>query len=233
MGGLLPGVNLKFILGCVRWDSNSSTLTLRNFAVKKGKSSMNQATQTLPAGYAQSNQIDLKKDKRLTILLNLGALFVFAISFYLLSAFMAWVRPDIMTFSVTITVTKILGALGLTVIILLLHEGIHGLFFWIFSRSRPVFGLRPLYAYAGAPNWFFPKQQFAITALGPLVIIGIVGLLLLLLAPISWILMIVLLVALNTSGASGDVFVFIRLLKSSPTSFAKDTGEVVTFFERP
>ena len=194
---------------------------------------MNNSTQTLPAGYIQSGQIDLKKDKRLVILLNIGALIVFALSIYLLSAFTAWVRPDIMTFSTTITVTNILSALVLTVIILLFHEGIHGLFFWIFSRSRPVFGLRPLYAYAGAPTWFFPRHQFAITALGPLLVIGAVGLLLLLLAPISWIFMIVLLVALNTSGASGDVFVFIRLLTSSPTSFTNDTGEVVTFFERP
>ena len=194
---------------------------------------MNNSTQTLPAGYIQSGQIDLKKDKRLTILLNFGAVIVLVLSFYLLSVFTAWVRPDIMTFSVTITLTNMLSALVLTVLILPLHEGIHGLFFWIFSRSRPVFGLRPLYAYAGAPTWFFPRRQFAITALGPLLVIGAVGLLLLLLAPISWIFMIVLLVALNTSGASGDVFVFIRLLTSSPTSFTNDTGEVVTFFERP
>ena len=194
---------------------------------------MNQATQTLPAGYIQSGQIDLKKDKRLTILLNFGAVIVLVLSFYLLSVFTAWVRPDIMTFSVTITLTNMLSALVLTVLILPLHEGIHGLFFWIFSRSRPVFGLRPLYAYAGAPTWFFPRHQFAITTLGPLLVIGVVGLLLLLLAPISWALMIVFLVALNTGGAVGDLFVFIRLLKCSPTTFANDTGEVVTFFERP
>jgi hypothetical protein len=189
-------------------------------------------TQTLPAGYIQSGQIDLKKDKRLAILLNIGGVIVFVLSFYLLSAFTAWVRPDIMTFSITITVTNMLSALGLTVLILPLHEGIHGLFFWIFSRSRPVFGLRPLYAYAGAPNWFFPKRQYTITTLAPLVIIGAAGLLLLLLAPISWMFIIVLLVALNTGSASGDVFVFIRLLKSSPTSFANGSGDVVTFFER-
>ena len=194
---------------------------------------MNKATQALPEGYTQSGQIDLKKDKRLTILLNIGALIVFALSFYLLTALTAWVRPDIITFSNTITVTNIFSALGLTILTLLLHEGIHGLFFWIFSRSRPVFGLRPLYAYAGAPNWFFPQRQFSIIVLAPLVILGAAGLLLLLLAPISWIFMIVLLVALNTSGSSGDVFVFFRLLTSFPTSFANDTGEVVTFFERP
>lgn len=194
---------------------------------------MNTPTQTLPNGYVQSAEINLKKDKRLNILLNIGAFIVFILMFFLLSGFTALVRPDITNFSVTITIGKMLGALGLTVIVLILHEIIHGLFFWIFSHGRPVFALRPLYAYAGAPTWFFHKHQYAITALGPLVIIGAVGLLLLLLAPISWILMIVFLMALNTGGAVGDLFVFIRLLKCSPTSFTNDTGDVVTFFECP
>ncbi|MBI5298399.1 MAG: DUF3267 domain-containing protein [Chloroflexi bacterium] len=194
---------------------------------------MNTSTQTLPAGYIQSGQIDLKKDKRLAILLNIGAFIIFIPMFYLLSGFIALVRPDITNFSVTITILKVFSAIGLVVLVLIIHEIIHGLFFWIFSRGMPVFALRPLYAYAGAPTWFFPKLQYAVTALGPLVIIGAVGLLLLLLAPISWIPMIALLVALNTGGAVGDLFVFIRLLKCSPTSFANDTGEVVTFFERP
>jgi hypothetical protein len=194
---------------------------------------MNTSTQTLPAGYIQSAEINLKKDKRLAILLNIGALFVFILMFYLLTGFTALVRPEVKNFSENITIVKMLGALGLTVVVLIIHEIIHGLFFWIFSHGRPVFALRPLYAYAGAPTWFFPKRQYAITALGPLVVIGAVGLLLLLLAPMSWILMTMFLVALNTGGAVGDLFVFTRLLKCSPTSFANDTGEVVTFFERP
>ncbi len=193
---------------------------------------MNTSTQTLPAEYILSGQIDLKKNKRLSILLNIGAFIIFIPMFYLLSGFTALVRPDITNFSVTITIGKVFSAIGLVVLVLIIHEIIHGLFFWIFSHGRPVFALRPLYEYAGAPTWFFPKRQYAITALGPLIIIGAVGLLLLLLAPISWIPMIALLVALNTGGAIGDIFVFIRLLKSSPTSFTNDTGEVVTFFER-
>ena len=193
---------------------------------------MNASTQTLPDGYVQSDEINLKKDMRLAILLNIGAFIIFIPMFYLLSGFIALVRPDITNFSVTITIGKVFSAIGLVVFVLIFHEIIHGLFFWIFSHGRPVFALRPLYAYAGAPTWFFPKRQYAITALGPLIIIGAVGLLLLLLAPINWMPMIALLVALNTGGAIGDVFVFFRLLKCSPTSFANDTGEVVTFFER-
>jgi hypothetical protein len=194
---------------------------------------MNNSTQALPAGYVQTAEINLKKDTRLTIILSFAALIAFVFVFFLLTSFTALVRPEVMNFSESITIVKMLGALGLTVLVLILHEFIHGVFFWIFSHSRPVFALRPMYAYAGAPNWFFPKRQYTITALAPLVIIGAVGLLLLLLAPISWVLMIMFLVALNTGGAVGDLFVFFRLLKSSQTSFANDTGDVVTFFERP
>jgi len=129
---------------------------------------MNTSTQTLPNGYTQSDEINLKKDKRLTILLNIGAFIVFILMFYLLTGFIALVRPDINNFSETITIGKMLGTLGLTVIVLIIHEIIHGLFFWIFSHGRPVFALRLLYAYAGAPTWFSPKFQYAITALGPL-----------------------------------------------------------------
>jgi hypothetical protein len=54
-----------------------------------------------------------------------------------------------------------------------------------------------------------------------------------LLAPVSWFLMITFLVALNTGDAIGDLFVFTRLLKLSPSSLTNDTGDVVTFFECP
>lgn len=194
---------------------------------------MNTSTQTLPDGYAQTGEVNLKKDKRLAVILNILAFFVFIVSFILLSIFGTALRSGTTNISGSISAGAMILLIGLTVFILIVHELIHGFFFWLFSRSRPVFALRPLYAYAGAPGWYFPKRQYAITALGPLVIIGAVGLLLMLLAPVSWLLTIAFLVAMNTGGAIGDIFVFFRLLKSSSTTFANDTGDVVTFFERP
>jgi hypothetical protein len=194
---------------------------------------MNTSTQTLPNGYTQTGEVNLKKDKRLTILLNLVALIVTALLFYLLPIFGTMIRSDTTSISGIISISTIMLVIGLTVSVLIVHELIHGFFFWLFSGSRPVFALRPLYAYAGAPGWYFSKRQFAIIALGPLVIVGALGLLLMLLGPVSWLVMIAFLLALNTGGAVGDLFVFVRLLKCSPTSFTNDTGEVVTFFERP
>ena len=194
---------------------------------------MNISTKTLPEGYAQSGEINLKKNKRLTILLNIAAFFVFIISFFVLSIFGGMFRSDTKNISGSITVGSMLILLGLVVVILITHELIHGFFFWVFTRSRPVFALHLLYAYAGAPTWYIPSRQYAFVALGPLVVIGVVGFLFMLLAPVNWLLMIIFLVALNTGGATGDLLVFIRLLKISPSSFTNDTGDVVTFYEHP
>jgi hypothetical protein len=117
------------------------------------------------------------------------------------------------------------------IMLMTIHELIRGFFFWVFTRSKPVFAMRLFYAYAGAPDWYIPTRQYMIVTLGPLVIIGAVGLLLILLAPISWIMFIIFFVAMNTGGAMGDLLVFTRLLKSSPTCLANDTGDVFTLYE--
>jgi hypothetical protein len=190
------------------------------------------STQTLPEGYAQSGEINLKKNKRLAFALNIVAFFVFVISFYLLSSFAALVRPDLMNLSGTITAGGWAVMVGLVVLLFTIHELIHGFFFWVFTRSKPVFALRLFYAYAGAPDWYIPTRQFAFVAVGPLVIIGAVGLLLILLAPIRWIMFIIFFVAMNTGGSAGDLLVLTRLVKLPPTCLANDTGDVVTFYER-
>ena len=51
------------------------------------------STKTLPEGYAQSGEINLKKNRRLAITLNVVGLFVAVLSFFLLSSFAALVRP--------------------------------------------------------------------------------------------------------------------------------------------
>jgi hypothetical protein len=192
---------------------------------------MNTSTKTLPEAYAQSGEIDLKNNKRLVITLNIVAFFVGIICFFLLSSFAALVRPSLMNNSGTITAVGAAVLLGLVVMLLTIHELIHGYFFWVFTRSRPVFALRLFYAYAGAPNWYIPTRQFMIVALGPLVIIGAVGMLFILLVPESWVLLISILVAFNTGGSTGDLLVFTRLIKLSPTSLANDTGDVMAFYE--
>jgi len=193
------------------------------------------STKTLPEGYAQSGQINLKTNKRLAIILNIVGLFVAVLSFYLLASFAVVVRPSLMNTSGTITgggVAILLVGLVVILFLLTIHELVHGFFFWVFTRSRPVFALRLFYAYAGAPDWYIPTRQFAFVAVGPLVIIGAVGLLLMLLVPESWVLLIAIVVAFNTGGSMGDLLVLSRLFKLSPTCLVNDTGDEITFYKR-
>lgn len=192
---------------------------------------MNTSTKTLPEGYTQCGEINMKKNKRLSISLNIAAVFLFILSLFLQSSFAALVRPDLINTSGRITIGIIAALAGLMVLLITIHELIHGFFFWVFTHSKPVFALRLFYAYAGAPDWYFPKRQFAIIAVGPLVIIGAVGLLLILLAPISWVMFIMFFIAMNTGGSMGDLFVLTRLFKLSSTGLMNDTGDVITFYE--
>jgi uncharacterized membrane protein len=201
--------------------------------IVEGNTAMNTSTKTLPEGYVQSGEINLKINKRLAITLNIVAFFVGVLSFFLLLSFAALVRPSLMNTSGSITLGVVAVVVGLVIMLLTIHELIHGFFFWVFTRSRPVFAVRLLYAYAGAPDWYIPTRKFMIVTLGPLVIIAAVGMLLMLLVPESWVVLIAIAVALNTGGSMGDLLVFTRLFKLSPTCLANDTGDVITFYEYP
>lgn len=194
------------------------------------------ATRTLPDGYTQTHEIDLAKNKRLSILLNIAGFMIFVLSFVLLGLFVRWVRPDLSTITFTMrgdlsALLLLPGLLLLVALIMVVHELIHGLFFWVSTRSKPAYALRRAYAYAAAPDWFIPVRQYWMIGLAPLVLIDAIGILLILLAPAGWILTILLLVALNTGGSIGDMLITLRLLRLSPASLAKDTGDSVCFFE--
>ena len=194
------------------------------------------ATQNLPVGYFQTREIDLAKNKGLAILLNIIGFFLFILTFIILILFARAVRPGQLTGSFAIkanltTIGQLLGLVVLVALNLALHELIHGFFFWVFTRSSPVYALRLAYAYAAAPDWFIPVRQYWVIGLAPLVVIDVLGLLLIFVAPASWLWIIMLLVTLNTGGAVGDLLITSHLLRASPACLVRDTGDGVRFFE--
>lgn len=191
------------------------------------------ATQILPDGYHQTDEINLSKNKGLSILLNLAAVFIFIVCLMLLGWFLNRARPELVsgTFTFTAGLLQVAGLFVSVLLMLLAHEAIHGFFFWTFTCSKPVFALRPLYAYAAAPDWYIPARQYLIVALAPLVLIDAFGLLFILILPADWIPLLAFVVALNTGGAVGDMYIVARLLRLSVGSLAKDAGDRVSFFE--
>ena len=121
----------------------------------------------------------------MAILLNLAGLGVIMLTFWLLAIFANWVRPERpgASFRQVFNLTDVLLLLLLVIASMVLHELIHGVFFWLFTHSRPVFGLSLSYAYAAAPDWYIPMSQYWIIGLAPLFLIGLAGLLVMAFGP--------------------------------------------------
>lgn len=114
--------------------------------------------------------------------------------------------------------------------VIVLHEIVHGLFFWLFTGSRPVFALKIVYAYAGAPDWYLPCRQYMVVGVAPLVVITALGVLLLAVVPQGWLLPVLLFTALNAGGAVGDLGVAAWLLVQPAACLANDEGDRVTLY---
>jgi hypothetical protein len=97
--------------------------------------------------------------------------------------------------------------------VLFIHELVHGLFYWLFSRQRPRFGFQGLFPYAAAPvGIYFPRNHFLAIGLAPLLLLTVIGLLLMMIVPIVLVPFLLFFVVINASGAAGDLIIVIQLM---------------------
>ena len=186
-------------------------------------------TKTLPETHSLAWAVDMKKDRRLHWILQLAGLAWFFTAGFALLKIVVALRPDFMLEGSFDNVWQVLW-LGLATLLIIfgtttIHELVHGFFFWLFSKSRPQFGLGPGYAYAAAPDWFFPKWQYIVIGLAPLVVLTVVGLIAIAIVPLSWLQTIFLAVVFNAGGAIGDIYVCARISLEAPNVWIKDTGD--------
>ena len=138
----------------------------------------------------------------------------------------AWVatalHTDWRSFSPPLAIVSVAVALPVTLVI---HEAIHGLVFMAIG-GRPRFGGGVAggmpYLYAACPEQRFPRGQFLLVGLAPLVVLDALALLLLLPAPTAAFGAGVL--AFNTSGAVGDLWAVAVILQAPRWVELEDIG---------
>ena len=107
-------------------------------------------------------------------------------------------------------------------IILPIHEAIHGLTI-LFWGGRPHFGAKlPLALFCGARQQMFRRNQYIVVAMAPLVVISVAGIILTLLVP-SLATYALFAIAGNISGAAGDLVVAWQLCHLPPHILVEDT----------
>lgn len=108
------------------------------------------------------------------------------------------------------------------IVVLPLHEAIHGLAF-AFWGGKPYFGTKlPLALYCGAKNQLFHRDHYLVVGLAPLVVITLAGIIFTLLAPGAASYTLFATIG-NISGAAGDLMVALHLLRQSPYVLIEDT----------
>ncbi len=190
-----------------------------------------QPTTILPEEYEPNGVFDIN-NMRLALLLNgigVGLLFVFGWLFIRLADSLNQ-EYEVQSFRQLLSQYNWWGLLLTLVGVVVLHELAHALFFWLFTKKRPFLGIGPGYAYAAAPDWYFPRNQFLIIGLAPLVMLSAAGLLLVPFVGKTAVAWITLFITLNGAGAVGDLYVCGWLLARPATTLIRDEGPVIHLF---
>jgi len=191
----------------------------------------------LPEGYHSIGTLDLTKNLRLLVYLNIAGAVLLVGFYYVFIRAALWIRPEAVGQGLSASFQGLGGALhiligvvGIYAAVIVLHEGAHGIFLAWFTHRRPAFAFRGYYAYAAAPGWYFPRNQYMLVSLAPLVLLSLLGLVALAFVPTGWFLAVISFIAFNGSGAVGDLAVFFWLLSQPSTCLAYDVGEAVTLY---
>lgn len=187
-------------------------------------------TQTLPENYRELLSIDLQKDKKTALLVNMaavGAMVVLALIGLLLVPF-----RTLLDFSQGFGLYFLrLGVLlaGMFAYIVL-HELTHAAVMKAYGAKKLRIGFTGMYAYAGSEADYFAKRPYRHIALAPLVLWALIFGLLSALVPQEWFWVVWMLQIANVSGAAGDVFVTLRLLRLPRDLLVRDTGVAMTVY---
>lgn len=183
----------------------------------------------LPVGYGEILAVDLQKNKKLAILINVAAVLV--------SAAMAVAAMFFVPISTLFDLSEGLGAYLLRMGVLMvglvayivLHELVHGVTMRLCGTKKIKYGFTGLYAFAGSTD-YYSKKAYILIALAPVVVWGVVLGVLCALLPQSWFWVVYVIQISNISGAAGDFYVTLRFMRLPDDILVKDYGVGMTVY---
>jgi hypothetical protein len=193
------------------------------------------ATRALPESYLLYRHFDDTRYKKATWVVIVLGLLVFVASFAFFNSLAGTLRPEYqpvehLDFALTLErLTILLRLLVPVAVVLILHEGIHALCLWLFTRERPIF-VATFEGVGGIavrlPSWYLPRNAFLVANLAPACSLTLGGLLLLLVMPHSDIGLLVFCNSLNLAGSISDVVSSIYVYLHPPSAYIKTDGRI-------
>ena len=189
-----------------------------------------ETVQVLPENYKEVCSIDLQKNKKEALIVNVigGAVsLVMYIIMEMRKPFMTWIFEKADKGQLLPALAALI--LG-TVVYVVLHEFTHGITMRCLGGKQVKYGFTGMYAYAGSNEDYFPKRQYICIALAPVILWGVIFAALQILLP-EWEWVIWFLQIMNIGGAAGDLYVTAKVAGMSKTILVMDTGVNMTVYD--
>jgi hypothetical protein len=192
-----------------------------------------QRVEHLPANYHETHYISLSKPG-VFIWLNVLSLIPMLISgllvFGALLVYHEELGAPLVINGLPDRLPSLVG-LGLVLLVLPLHEYVHGLAIK-HTGHTPRYGAKWLVLFATSDGALFRRNEFIQIALAPLVVISLGGLPLMLILPYKLANWLALAVMLNAAGAIGDLWMTIVALRFDASALIRDEEDSMRIFTR-
>ena len=187
--------------------------------------------ENLPESYNEIYTVNLQKDKKVAVLVNVLAIVIAAV----LAIPMHFVVPFDTLFNLTNGIKDILIKCGtliaLMIVYMVLHELVHGIAMKICGTKKVKYGFTGMYAFAGSKD-FYDKKAYIFIALAPVVLWGIILGIINLIVPVDWFWIVYLIQIINLSGAAGDLYVTVKFSRLPEDILIQDYGIGMKVFSK-
>ena len=161
-------------------------------------------------------------------LLALPLLIVWGLIFYWLAMRFGKLPSSI----ISSAVVRVMFALAGIMLTILLHEAVHGITMQLFG-ARPRYGVMWKYGmfYATAPGYAFPRKEYLIVAIAPLISLSLLAVLgMVLLSGSTVVGLLALCATVNAAGAVGDLWIMGIVLRYPSATYIVDEQDGVRIF---
>lgn len=183
----------------------------------------------LPENCREIFSVNLQKDKKAALFINLGALAIM----FVMALPMHFYIPITSLFDMDAGIPRYLLRLGVLIaasmLYIVLHELVHGITMKLCGTKKIKYGFTGLYAFAGSSD-YYDKKSYIIIALAPVVVWGIVLAVINFFVPYEWFWVVYTIQLANISGAAGDIYVTSKFSKMPKDILINDSGVGMTVY---
>ena len=183
----------------------------------------------LPEDYGEIYSLNLQKDKRAAIIVNLLALAISAVMAVSMNFFVPVTSFFDMSGGIVRYFLRLAALIVLMVLYMVLHELVHGIAMKLCGTKRVKYGFTGLYAFAGSED-YYDKKSYIFIALAPIVLWGTVLAAVNFFVPTEWFWIVYMIQLINISGAAGDLFAAVKFSRMPKNILIQDSGVSMRVF---